>query len=134
MYISEFDFLKGGRTIYHIDKVIRETNEVVDDGLHEVFVNTTIDDGTDIADLMSCFIKKEVNNPKFPELTKGVTELKTTEGGVNAMCEVMEKLMAESRAEGKLEQLIELVRDGILSISDAARISKKTEEEFRKLL
>ena len=36
--------------------------------------------------------------------------------------------------QGKLEQLVELVRDGLLSISDAARISKKTEEEFRKLL
>ncbi len=58
VYISEFDFFKGGKTIYHIDKIIRETGDVVDDGLHEIFVNTTIDDGSDIADLMSCFTKK----------------------------------------------------------------------------
>lgn len=91
VYISEFDFLKGGKTIYHVDKVIRETNEVIDDGLHEVFVNTVIDDGTDIAELMACFMEKEVNNPKFPALSSEVTRLKATEGGACAVCEVMEK-------------------------------------------
>lgn len=49
VYISEFDFLKGGKTIYHVDKVLRETGTVIDDGLHEIFINTVIDDGTDIA-------------------------------------------------------------------------------------
>ena len=45
--------------VYHIDKIIRENGAIVDDGLHEIFVNTTVNDGTAIADLMSCFIKKE---------------------------------------------------------------------------
>lgn len=91
VYISEFDFLDGNRTIYHIDKVIRETGDVVDDGLHEIFVNTVIDDGSDIADLMACFMKKEVKNKKFPKLSSEVTRLKTTEGGASAVCEVMQK-------------------------------------------
>ena len=55
--------------IYHIDKTIRENGRVVDDGLHEIFVNTAIDDGTEIAELMSCFEKKEVINSKFPVFT-----------------------------------------------------------------
>ena len=86
VYISEFDFLKGGRTIYHIDKMIRETKTIVDDGLHEIFVNTVIDDHSDIAELMSCFMKKEVNNPKFPALSAEVRRLKETEGGIETMC------------------------------------------------
>lgn len=65
VYISEFDFLKGNKTTYHIDKTIRETGTIVNDGLHEIFVNTVIDDGTDIADLMACFIKKEVKIQNF---------------------------------------------------------------------
>lgn len=142
VYISEFDFLKGNLTTYHIDKVIRENSLVVDDGLHEIFVNTTIDDGSDIAELMSCFTKKEVNNPKFPNLTRRVTELKSTEGGASAMCEVMEKYIAEGRAEGraegiaegKLEQLIELVKDNLLSIANAAHKADMSEAEFRVLL
>ena len=91
VYISEFDFLKGNKTIYHVEKVLRETGEVIDDGLHEIFVNTVIDDGTEIAELMSCFTKKEVRNAKFPMLSSEVSRLKGTEGGVLAVCEVMQK-------------------------------------------
>lgn len=80
VYISEFDIFKEGKTIYHVEKVLKETGTVVDDGLHEIFVNTTIDDGSIIADLMNCFTRKEVNNPKFPKFSKRVKELKTTEG------------------------------------------------------
>lgn len=38
-----------------MEKVLRETGAIVDDGIHEVFVNTVVDDGTDIADLMKKF-------------------------------------------------------------------------------
>lgn len=103
VYISEFDFLKGGRTIYHIDKMIRETNTIVDDGLHEIFVNTVIDDHSDIAELMSCFMKKEVNNPKFPALSAEVRRLKETEGGVKSMCEIMKKYEQLAVRENKIE-------------------------------
>jgi len=91
VYISESDFLKEGKTIYHVDKILRETGTVIDDGLHEIFVNAQIDDGTDIAELMSCFKQEEVNNPKFPETSAEVARLKETEGGTTAVCEVMEK-------------------------------------------
>lgn len=79
VYISEFDFLKEGRTIYHIDKIVRETGTVIDDGLTEIFVNTKINDGSDIADLMQCFLQEQVNNSKFPKLSARVNELKNTE-------------------------------------------------------
>lgn len=109
VYISEFDFLGKGKTIYHIDKTIRETADVVDDGLHEIFVNTVIDDGTDIADLMSCFTKKEVKNPKFPILSSEVQRLKETEGGLSAVCEVMNKYIVEE----KKESIIEMLKDNV---------------------
>ena len=109
VYISEFDFLGKEKTIYHIDKAIRETGDVIDDGLHEIFVNTAIDDGTDIADLMSCFVKKEVKNPKFPLLSSEVQRLKETEGGLLAVCEVMEKYNKEENKE-HIEQLL---RNGV---------------------
>ena len=56
VYITEFDFLHQNHTIYHIDRTIRETNTVVDDGQHEIFVNTKVNDGSDIAELMQCFM------------------------------------------------------------------------------
>lgn len=112
VYISEFDFLKGGKAIYHVDKVLRETGVVVDDGLHEIFVNTVIDDGTDISDLMACFMKKEVNNPKFPALSSEVTRLKETEGGTQAVCEVMEKYEKIAVHNERIEKIQAMIKEG----------------------
>lgn len=101
---QELSFNKGKgtyqRTIYHIDKVIRENGEPVDDGLQEIFVNTCIDDGTAIADLMRCFMQKSVHNPRFPKLSSRVSYLKEDEGGVSVMCELMEKYMSEAKEAG----------------------------------
>ena len=107
VYISQFDFLKERRCIYHIDKTIRESGTVIDDGLHEIFVNTAVNDGSDISDLMSCFLATDVNNNKFPKLSCKVSELKNPRGEVNPMCELMEKYMKESELQGEIKGKIE---------------------------
>lgn len=107
VYISEFDIFNGNSPIYHIDKLVRETGEVIDDGSLEIFVNTVVDDGSDIAELMSCFKQKVVNNPKFPKLSNRVKMLKTTEGGASVVCEVMERYQAEAVKEGSIRTLVE---------------------------
>ena len=112
VYISERDFLGYRKTIYHIDKVIRENGEPIDDGLQEVFVNTSVDDGTDIADLMRCFMQKEVHNQKFPKLSSRVNYLKEDEGGVSVMCEIMEKYMSEAKAAGIKEGKAAGIKEG----------------------
>ena len=86
-----------------MDSIIRETGACVDDGLERVFVNTSVKDGTIIAEYMDCFLKKEVQNLKFPALTKRMYLLKHEERGVDAVCEVMEKYERKARAEGKAE-------------------------------
>ena len=83
VHISEFDIFKRGRVIYHVDSVIRETQEKVDDGLERVFVNTTVKDETSISEYMGCFQQKEIDNAKFPKLTNRVHYLKHEVGGVN---------------------------------------------------
>lgn len=139
VYISEFDFLKGDKTIYHVDKVLRETGTVVDDGLHEIFVNTAIDDGTDIADLMSCLTKKEVKNPKFPALSSEVKRLKETEGGVFAVCEIMKKYedLAVRRAE--IEKIKKMIlkgysKESILDLDYAENEYAEAEAELCQLV
>lgn len=142
VYISEFDIFKEGKTIYHVDKVLRETGTIVDDGLQMIFVNTEIHDGSEIAELMKCFLQKEIHDEKFPETAKRMAELKTTEGGVGIMCKIMEEYLEASKAEGiaegksigKLEQLIELVKEGLLKAADAAAKAGMTEQEFTLLL
>ena len=111
VYISEFDFLKGNKTIYHVEKILKETGEVIEDGLHEIFVNTVIDDGTDIAERMSCFTKKEVKNAKFPALSSEVKRLKETEGGVQVVCEVMQRYENIAIQRERVEILQKMIQE-----------------------
>lgn len=112
VYISEFDFLKGNKTIYHVEKVLRETGEFVDDGLHEIFVNTVVNDGTDIAELMSCFTKKEIKSEKFPALSGEVKRLKETEGGVHVVCEIMQMYENIAVQKDHISKIKKMIRKG----------------------
>ena len=51
--------------------------------------------------LKSIFLQKEVDNAKFPKLTNRVHYLKHEEGGVNAMCEVMEQYSKKAYKQGE---------------------------------
>ena len=141
IYISEFDFIKEGRTIYHVDKVLRETGTVVDDGLHEIFVNTEVDDDSDIAELMSCFLQKEVNNSRFPVFSSEVRRLKETEGGAESMCEIMERYTKEAELEGLKKGKEQGLQQGrILAIQNMIEmeipeskiLSKYSKEEYEE--
>ena len=54
------------------------------------------------------------------------------------MCEALQGIFDDGKEEGekigRLELLFELVKDGVLDISQAAAKAGKTEEEFQKLL
>ena len=49
IFISRFDIFGYGRTVYHIDRVIRETGIEVENGVHEIYANTAVNDRTQIA-------------------------------------------------------------------------------------
>ena len=95
VYISAFDIFKKGKTIYHCNTVIKETGEVVDNGLSEVYVNTAINDGSTIAELMECFMQEQVENKKFPLLSSRVWYYKNEEKGVRTMCKIVEDYAKE---------------------------------------
>ena len=66
---------------------------------------------------------------------------KETNEGVSEMCKAIEELQetarvegrAEGRAEGMLETLVSLVKDGILSLTEAARRYNVSISEFEAL-
>ena len=128
VYISEFDFLKGDKTIYHVEKVLRETGQVINDGLHEIFVNTAVDDGTEIAELMSCFTKKEVKNARFPMLSSEVRRLKESEGGMQVMCEVMKRYEKLAVREERIDKIKKMIGKGYTK--EAILDLDYTEEEY----
>lgn len=104
IYISEFDIFKRGKTIYHIKQVVKETENdadpvYVDDGFTSIYVNTAIDDKTEIAELMNCFLQTKVDNPKFPKLSNRVAQFKEDEEGVREMCAIVEEYAKEYAEE-----------------------------------
>ena len=134
IYITEHDFIKEKKTTYHIDKVIRETGSVIDDGLEEIFVNTEIFDGTDIAELMQCLKQTSVNSPKFPAITEAVWNLKETKGGASTVCEIMQKYMNESAEKARAEMAEKMaanLRGYGLTEEQIAELVRKSSEEAR---
>ena len=138
VYISEFDAFRKGKTIYHVDKILRETGDVVDDGLHEIFVNAAINDGSDIAELMQSFKQQMVDNPKFPKLSDRMKLLKETQGGASAVCAVMERYEKQAVEKERISLIKKMLNQGfskdtILNLGfseeefcEAKRISTKT--------
>jgi hypothetical protein len=108
VYISQFDIFKGNSPIYHIDKVVRETGEIIDDGSHAVFVNTAVDNGSTVSELMACFLQKSVDNPNFPRLSSRVKELKSTERGAGVVCEVMERYQEKAVREAGIKTTVKM--------------------------
>lgn len=84
-----------------------EVQRANDDGLHELYVNTKVKDGSKISDLMDCFMQREVfDNVNFPATSRRVRELKTTEGDAGAVCDIVQKLVDEGREEGRTEGIV----------------------------
>lgn len=130
MFISKFDIFDGNLPLYHVDRIVRETGKVLNNGFDEVYVNTKIKDGSEISELMEVFINDTAYNSKFPKTSAGKHRYKETEGGLDVMCEIMEKLRDEAKNEGKLETLFDLVKDGMISIAEAAKRADMSESIF----
>ncbi|MBD5470049.1 MAG: hypothetical protein HDR19_02720 [Lachnospiraceae bacterium] len=97
VFISKFDMFEGNLPLYHVDRVVRETGKVVNNGFEEVYVNTKIKNNSEISELMEVFVNDNAYNSKFPKTSDSKHRYKETEGGLNAMCEIMERLTAEER-------------------------------------
>lgn len=104
VYISKFDMFQSGKTVYHVDRVVRETGETVDNGLQEIYVNTKVDDGTDIAELMRIFTETDrYDFEKFPKVSSRKKQFKDNEGGHENVCDLVENYARERAEEAAKE-------------------------------
>lgn len=103
IFISKFDVFGDRFPLYHVDRIVRETGKTVNNGFSEVYVNTKIKDNSEISELMEVFVSDNAYSNKFP-ITSGIKrQYKETEGGLQTMCEIMEKIREEGKEEGKKE-------------------------------
>ena len=75
---------------------------------------------------------------RFPETSRMKRRLRETEEGREDMGSVIEEIRAECIAEGeergKVETLVRLVRDGLVSVQDAATSVGVDADEIRRAL
>lgn len=109
-YISRKDIWKGGCTVYEEEKRFRQTGQPYTDGAHLIYVNAEIDDKSRTAKLMQYFRTADPFDDSEGELSKRVRFLKTEEGGIEIMCEIMERIREEGRLEGKQSGRLESSR------------------------
>lgn len=133
VYISTFDMFKKGKPIYHCRTVVEETNESVDNGLREIYVNTAINDGSTIAELMECFMQEQVDNKKFPLLSSRVWYFKNDEGGIDTMCKIVEDYANELANERDMENIRNLFNNGGSIELAIATFKSMSEENIRKI-
>ena len=156
VYVCNFDIFGLNKSLYVIKRIIDKTDVELDNGLQEIYISP-VNDGSLIAELMRVFIESDVYNLKFPvtsemklrfnretkgekmtEALRGVYEALREEVDREsmkaAMREGMEKGIEEGRAEGVLISLVSLVKDGLISVSEAAKRADMSEEGFKKYL
>lgn len=133
VYISVFDMFKKGKTIYRCRTVDVLTGTIVDNGLKEIYVNTAVNDGTTIAELMVCFLQEQVNNKKFPLLSARVGYFKNDEGGRKIMCKLVDdyaKEIADKRDIANIRNMF--ISKGSLELA-IATFKNVSEDIIRKI-
>ena len=129
LYISETDLWKAGKTTYEVEKYFKGTNVKYDDGIHVVYVNAEVDDGTVVAQLMQYFKTANPQDMSQGSLSERVHFLKCEEGGYEIMCEMSEKWLEEGRAEGEKKKAREIALNladmgmSVENISQAVKIN-----------
>ena len=117
IFITENDIYGAGCPLYHVERRIEELQRPFDDGAHILYVNGENRDDTPIGKLMQDFFCENPKQMNYKELAERADYFKAETGGVNAMCELMEKFgekkMEERRAEGRAEgqrRMFDMVR------------------------
>lgn len=113
IFISKFDSFQENRTIYHINRMIEETGTVVENGVHEIYVNTAVKDGTDISELMQFFKRSVGDHQKFQKLSNRVKYFKESQEGVTEMCQLVEEYTEEKVKEEAIKTAMNLLKNGI---------------------
>lgn len=114
IFISAFDLFKQGKTIYHIERTIQETGTIVQNGTHEIYVNTAIDDGSDIAKLMQYFKHSSGIHPLFEKLSSQVYYYKESPEGVKNVGNVWEEYAQEVADQQSAEKLAEQAKNAAI--------------------
>ena len=117
IFITENDFLKRNKPIYHIRRKIEETDENFNDGTHIIYVNGASRDDTALGRLMQDFFCISPDKINYKILADRMSYLKESKEGVSIMTSI-EREIYEKGIERGIERGME--RGRLDSLNDIA--------------
>lgn len=129
IFITETDVIGKGKPIYHIDRYIREAEEIFNDGSHIIYVNAACKDNSELGKLMHDFSCTNPNDMNYSVLADTVRYYKEDKEGISTMCKAMEDMITDEKKDIALRML----ETGKLSLAEIAECSDLSLEEVKKL-
>lgn len=117
-YVSEKDIWKKGKTVYLVRNYLGDGGSVYEDGSHITFVNTEVDDQSEIAGLMQYFRTADPEDDSQDDLSRRVRYLKCEEGGLELMCDITDRIEQRGREEGRIEGKMEAKHESACSLAE----------------
>lgn len=138
IFITASDVMGAGCSLYHIDRVIKETGAYFGDGSHIIYVNGSYKNDNDpVGKLMHDFRCLNSVDMFYPVLAKQVNFFKETEGGQEIMCQVFEDLAEKRAEEARIEEkkafALRMIARGKLTVEEIAEDADLPIEVVRDL-
>ena len=116
IFISPFDLFRANCTAYHVNRCLLETGDIVNNGIHELYVNAAVNDGSDIAELMQYFMNSNGYHPKLKKLSKRVQYFKEQQEGVSSMSSVIEDYAKDYAKNYAKEENIKMATNAAITM------------------
>ena len=141
IFIYKRDKFQEGLPLYHIDRYVRETGKLFEDGSHIIYVNGNYKGDDEIGHLMQDFHQTDPDNMHYKELSQGVRYFKEVEEGRDTMCEAVQEYAKEYASECLKTEKAELVENFMKNMNltleqalDAAGIHGEERDAIIQLL
>lgn len=105
IFITENDVIGRNKSIYHIDRYIKEAEEYFNDGSHIIYVNAAYKADTELGKLMHDFSVTEPDDMNFKVLANAANYYKKDKEGIQAMCKAMEDMITNEKKSAAIRML-----------------------------
>jgi len=138
IFITEEDVIGVGLSLYHVERVFKETGAPFGDGSHIIYVNGSYKNDEDpVGKLMHDFRCTSSVDMFYSVLANQVRYFKETEGGKEIVCKTFEELAdkrAKAREEARAkEDASRLLAMGKLTYEEIAKCTDLPVEEIKNL-
>ena len=113
--------------MYHIDRIVKETKKSFGDEAHIIYVNSKIQNNTELGKIMHDLDCTDANDIKNKKLAKRVKYFKEDEEGVTVMSNIFDEVRLETKLETEKEKTNEIAKNLILLGIEDDKILKSTQ-------